>query len=129
MAQATTEKRKPKQDLTGGDDLDDGLELDPELLASSDIEDDDIPDRDADIGDEETRAEDDDDDNEQDEESGVEVGDKRKRDGGENVDEEQQAEKRRRKKEKLKERKAKVSLSSLYISCLLYRSIQRSDIS
>lgn len=35
MAQEITEKTVK----TGGDDLDDGLELDPDLLASSDIED------------------------------------------------------------------------------------------
>lgn len=88
---------------SGGDDLDDGLELDPELLAPSDEED--AGDSDVDIGDEETRAAVDDDD---DEEDGVDVGEKRKRDEGEEDDEEKMAEKRRRKKEKLKERKAKV---------------------
>lgn len=108
MAQ-TTNKKLPKPDITGGDDLDDGLELDPDLLASSDNEDDDIPDQDADIGDEETRPEVDED--EEDEESGAEVGEKRKRDGAEDMDEEERkAEKKRRQKEKFKERKAKVSL-------------------
>lgn len=109
MAQTT--KKQPKQDITGGDDLDDGLELDPDLLASSDNEDEDLLDRDADIGDEETRPEVDDD--EGDEEPGADVGEKRKRDEGEDMDEEERkAEKKRRQKEKFKERKAKVSPSS-----------------
>ena len=111
MAQ-TTSKKQPKPDITGGDDLDDGLELDPDLLASSDNEDEDIPDQDADIGDEETRPEADEDD-EQDDDSGAEVGEKRKRDGAEDLNEEErQAEKKRRQKEKFKERKAKVSQNS-----------------
>jgi protein CMS1 len=102
MASATDKTAK-----SGGDDLDDGLELDPELLAPSDDEGDvGDNDSDADIGDEETRIARDDD---EDEEDGVEVGEKRKRDEVDEDEEERLAEKRRRKKEKLKERKAKVS--------------------
>ena len=92
---------------TGGDDLDDGLELDPGLLASSDNEDEGSEvGSDADIGDEETRAAVDEDDEEQDE--GVDVGEKRKRDVGDEDEDSAAAEKRRRKREKFKERKAKV---------------------
>jgi protein CMS1 len=92
---------------TGGDDLDDGLELDPGLLASSDNEDEgsDLG-SDVDIGDEETRAAVDEDDDEEDE--GVDVGEKRKRDVGDDDEDAAAAEKRRRKREKFKERKAKV---------------------
>lgn len=112
MAQTATTNKAAKTARTGGDDLDDGLELDPDLLASSDAEEDDIPDRDADIGDEETRADDDDEDEE---DVGAEAGEKRKRDDGDEDapqldDEERKDEKRRRKKEKFKERKAKVCL-------------------
>lgn len=107
MVQAR-DKKADKVAATGGDDLDDGLELDPDLLASDDEDDDEGIDPDADIGDEETRPEADEDEVE---ESGAEVGEKRKRDGeGEADEEERKAEKRRRKKEKLKERKAKVCL-------------------
>ena len=101
-----------KKAPTGGDDLDDGLELDTDMLASSDADENDIADRDADIGDEETRAEEDDDDED---DLGPEAGEKRKRDDEDEDgeagqdEEERKAEQRRRKKEKFKERKAKVS--------------------
>jgi hypothetical protein len=104
MAQAPAKIAK-----TGGDDLDDGLELDPELLASDNEDESDAEfENDADIGEEETRVAVDE-DSEDENDGGADVGEKRKREGdGEGED--AAAEKRKRKREKFKERKAKVRL-------------------
>jgi len=94
---------------TGGDDLDDGLELDPELLASDNEDESDAEfENDADIGEEETRVAVDE-DSEDEADGGADVGEKRKRDG-DGEEDDAAAEKRKRKREKFKERKAKVSL-------------------
>lgn len=114
MAQETLSKA-PK---TGGDDLDDGLELDPELLAS-DAEDDGEVDVDEDDGEEGVYEGDDlsgHEDGEREKATGVgkkrkaEADDQREQGETEHVDEEaRMADKKRRKKEKEKARKAKVS--------------------
>ncbi|GFZ42443.1 hypothetical protein JCM24511_00158 [Saitozyma sp. JCM 24511] len=112
MAQETLSKA-PK---TGGDDLDDGLELDPELLAS-DAEDDGEVDVDEDDGEEGVYEGDDlsgHEDGEREKATGVgkkrkaEADDQREQGETEHVDEEaRMADKKRRKKEKEKARKAK----------------------
>ena len=103
---ATTQPGK-----TGGDDLDDGLELDPDLLAASDEEggagsvvDDEEIDRES--GDLE-------DDNGDADQEVAEQGRKRKTEEG---DDPAAAEKKRRKKEKEKERKARVSFDDALFS-------------
>jgi protein CMS1 len=114
MAQETLTK-VPK---TGGDDLDDGLELDPELLASESEDDGEIN-LDEDDGEEGVYEGDDlsgDEDGERERATGVgkkrkaEVDDERELGGNEDGNEEaRKADKKRRKKEKEKARKAKVS--------------------
>ena len=95
---------------TGGDDLDDGLELDPELLASDNEDESDAEfENDADIGEEETRVAVDE-ESEDEADGGADVGEKRKREG-DGEEDDAAAEKRKRKREKFKERKAKVSLA------------------
>jgi hypothetical protein len=98
MAQASSSK--PTKVSTGGDDLDDGLELDPNLLASSDVE----SDGEGDLLNEEEAFELDD---RVDEDEVVKAGMKRKAEG-EAGDEGDAAAKRKKRREKDKERKAKV---------------------
>jgi protein CMS1 len=114
MAVASTSKAIK----TGGDDLDDGLELDPELLAPSDGsdvegEEVDVDEMRVDGVDEEDEV-DDGDLQEDEEEPRKRAGVKRK---VENLDEDAKAEeKKRRKKEKEKERKARVCSQRAYWS-------------
>jgi protein CMS1 len=92
---------------TGGDDLDDGLELDPDLLASSEPEN--GEEREDDLYDDGAEGDNDaglDDENDE-EEAGA--GGKKRKAAEDLDDEERKAEKKRRKKEKEKARKAKVS--------------------
>jgi len=108
MVQASSSK--PKKLVTGGDDLDDGLELDPTLLASSDAEEE-GGDEGGQLNDEEEELLPGDDrvDGDEDVRAGV------KRKAGEDDDDEDgdegdaKAEKKKRRKEREKERKAKVS--------------------
>lgn len=101
----------------GGDDLDDGLELDPTMLADSDVEggsDDEAPVGGAVLEDEEDAFDLQQDDEEVVDEDGKEdrpqkEGSKKRKAGG---DSEAELEKKRRKKEKEKERKARVSISA-----------------
>ncbi|WWC88062.1 uncharacterized protein L201_002965 [Kwoniella dendrophila CBS 6074] len=127
MAQTTIQSKESYK--TGGDDLDDGLELDPDLLAGSDEEGDDDSDIERNV-DEELGSNDDDEkdlpplEGEEDEivkspiiepkkrkvEEVIEGDDHDQQDkecNQDNSDEARQAEKKRRKKEKEKERKAK----------------------
>lgn len=106
---------------TGGDELDDGLELDPNMLASSDAEGE-AEDGDYDEGSEEAEVEDDDTEKpvlskrslDQDE-SRYDQSHKRKLDLVRELGEvEAKIEKRRKKKQKERERKAKVSSSVFY---------------
>lgn len=115
MVQEITEKTVK----TGGDDLDDGLELDPDLLASSDIEDaaSDIA-SEFDGGEQQDQAPEDENplvlEGEETEIAMSPVPEVKKRKAedvegeGEQEEEATKAEKKRRKKEKEKERKAKV---------------------
>jgi hypothetical protein len=114
MSGATT-KHQPV--VGGGDDLDDGLELDPTMLADSDVEggsDDEAPVGGAVLEDEEDAFDLQQDDEEVVDEDGEEdrpqeEGSKKRKAGGES---EAELEKKRRKKEKEKERKARVSISA-----------------
>jgi protein CMS1 len=117
---------------TGGDDLDDGLELDPNLLASSDVEDENSDEERGELDEGEDLGESDDGEGEgrtggtselvDEEDGGVPEGTKvetvgsagdKKRKASPAGEVDDAAEKKRRKKEKEKERKARVGLRIL----------------